>query len=540
MTDFDVWNSITHSMVTLNDDVQLKAHGLEKTASYIIRKNGVYYEAIKGGTSTGTGKIAYGGVDNADGTDGTDGSAVIQAALDNLTAGRIHKEAVVCKDALTLEDTVTVSAYTLLDLSQAKILGGAGLTLYPFYINGISNVEVIGGLITGDGSSPTTAQNGVDYYDYTGIQINNSTNIKVHHNSNIGCWGAVNVYNSSDVWVSDNYGYMCAGGWQSVADSANIKNVHFIHNDAHEFGDDAISFLAQGFTISDFSACHNSVDAAVTIVAVNDATGTGVKATYTAVGGILYRGDISHNRFTNLGQSAIICNSMHDTTISHNNIYNVGQTSATQKQAVLLGVATTNPCTNLKVCDNFIDTSEGNGITAESVTDSRFIGNTIENMSAGVNGALYFWGSEDNHITGNTIRNNTGNGILFGVGNGYNTLIGNKLYSNTLYGVNLGGFDYNRLIGNDFQGNGSGSFTGGAANDYYSANRGYVTEAWGTVNGTTPIAVTFAPAMKSTPTIIIITSNEEIHSGWNTATANGFNLTFTAGGARTFNYYCKN
>ena len=87
MADFGAWNSVTHSMVTLNDDVQLKNHGLEKIASYIVRKNGVYYEAIKGGTSSGAGTIAFGGADNAGTVDGTDAREVINACTDAVTLG---------------------------------------------------------------------------------------------------------------------------------------------------------------------------------------------------------------------------------------------------------------------------------------------------------------------------------------------------------------------------------------------------------------------------------------------------------------------
>lgn len=55
----------------------------EKSASYIIRKNGSYYEAINGST----GKIDYGGSNNAGGVDGTDASTVIQTTITALSNG---------------------------------------------------------------------------------------------------------------------------------------------------------------------------------------------------------------------------------------------------------------------------------------------------------------------------------------------------------------------------------------------------------------------------------------------------------------------
>jgi hypothetical protein len=78
------YNSTTHPIVKLEDDWNdMERTGHEKTASYIIRKNGSYYEAIQGGTSTGAGTIAFGGAGSEGSTSGTDFSAVLQAALLN-------------------------------------------------------------------------------------------------------------------------------------------------------------------------------------------------------------------------------------------------------------------------------------------------------------------------------------------------------------------------------------------------------------------------------------------------------------------------
>jgi hypothetical protein len=79
MVDFQVYNSVTHPKLDDNDDIQMKDHAFEKTASYIIRKNGSYYEAIQGGGNTGAGTIAFGGSGNAGIIDGTDCGAVLEA-----------------------------------------------------------------------------------------------------------------------------------------------------------------------------------------------------------------------------------------------------------------------------------------------------------------------------------------------------------------------------------------------------------------------------------------------------------------------------
>jgi hypothetical protein len=106
MTDFQAWNMTTHPIVRLENDYNnILHHGLEKPATYIIRKNGSYYEAIQGTTSSNAGTIAYGGVDNAGSTSGTDGAAVINAALAACTAGGLLWFA---EGQYTIDTTLTI------------------------------------------------------------------------------------------------------------------------------------------------------------------------------------------------------------------------------------------------------------------------------------------------------------------------------------------------------------------------------------------------------------------------------------------------
>jgi len=84
MSEFQKWTSQHRTIRASQDWNALLDHGLEKPASYIIRKNGSYYEAINGST----GKIDYGGANNAGGVSGTDAAAVIHQAYNNLPYGR--------------------------------------------------------------------------------------------------------------------------------------------------------------------------------------------------------------------------------------------------------------------------------------------------------------------------------------------------------------------------------------------------------------------------------------------------------------------
>jgi len=83
MSEFQRWTSQHRTIRASQDWNALLDHGLEKPASYIIRKNGSYYEAINGST----GKIDYGGANNAGGVSGSDAAAVIQQAINVLAEG---------------------------------------------------------------------------------------------------------------------------------------------------------------------------------------------------------------------------------------------------------------------------------------------------------------------------------------------------------------------------------------------------------------------------------------------------------------------
>jgi len=83
MSEFQKWTSQHRTIRASRDWNALLDHGLEKPASYIIRKNGSYVEAINGSTGT----IDYGGANDAGGVSGSDASAVIQSAIDALPDG---------------------------------------------------------------------------------------------------------------------------------------------------------------------------------------------------------------------------------------------------------------------------------------------------------------------------------------------------------------------------------------------------------------------------------------------------------------------
>jgi hypothetical protein len=154
MTDFQEIGT-THLLANDNDWNPLLRHGLEKTASYIIRKNGSYYESIKGGTATGAGTIAYGGVDGAGATSGATLKAVLQATI-NVIRGAVNH-------ALT-------GLTARLD-AHASIFFKDGLTLTA---GNVDLADIDGLTLTGEGGTITISTNDSVVFDCT-----NSANLKI-------------------------------------------------------------------------------------------------------------------------------------------------------------------------------------------------------------------------------------------------------------------------------------------------------------------------------------------------------------------------
>lgn len=100
MSDFQAFNAGTHPIIKLTEDWNnLLDHGLIKGVNYIIRANGLIYEAIDGSTGK-----KY--------TSGASAATVINATLANLTVGRTWNETVLLKGPIEINDTLKMPIYT--------------------------------------------------------------------------------------------------------------------------------------------------------------------------------------------------------------------------------------------------------------------------------------------------------------------------------------------------------------------------------------------------------------------------------------------
>jgi hypothetical protein len=106
------------------------------------------YSVLKIGTKVYAESAFSGGIDYS-GTAGTEDAVTIQKAIDGLTVGRTAPEKVSLKGSFTLEDTLSVPGYTVLDLTQAKLTAKAALNDNMIECTGW-NFSILGGVLDGN------------------------------------------------------------------------------------------------------------------------------------------------------------------------------------------------------------------------------------------------------------------------------------------------------------------------------------------------------------------------------------------------------
>ena len=328
MVDFTPWDATTHTVVELEDDWNnLLAHGLEKTAAYIIRKNGSYYEAVKGYGATTGGNVAYGGSGDAGGTGGTVFEDVVEAAITAAAGKRVH---------------IAAGSYALLDeidIGQAGtwITGeGYGTQItqgtadkHGFKITTKTNVRISNLLLNGTG-----AGTGSGIYGLT-----TSTGLTVDHCviTNFGYHG-IHVASSNYPLLTNNYIY------SNIRNGLNLDTVNY----GRVLGNRVVTNTRHGAWLQDSS--YNLVSA--NQIVGNDSADA---ATYDGV-------NINHSGATS-DYNQIVNN-----TISNNDRYEINISTAS--------------CTGNRVYPNNTYGTDRTAILADSGTDT-IMGTVIVPFSEG-------------------------------------------------------------------------------------------------------------------------------------------------------------
>ena len=129
--------------------------GYEDARYIVYERHGAYY--AKDGE---TGDIVYGGPNNVGGVSGANAAAVIQAAINGLTAGRHWKEKVGLKGTFIQSTRITPASYTILDMRAAKLIAQTGLNDYQLETSYVTDVELIGGILDGNAGASRGVQIG--------------------------------------------------------------------------------------------------------------------------------------------------------------------------------------------------------------------------------------------------------------------------------------------------------------------------------------------------------------------------------------------
>jgi parallel beta-helix repeat protein len=206
--------------------------------SFIVRNVGGVYDAI-----SGNGVLTYGGSSDVGGVDGGSSSAVFNAALAALTAGRTHQEKVVAKGNFTLDDTIHIPSYTILEI-QGKLKIADATTK-----NIIENSDLVGGntyitIIDGevDGNKAGNADGGVNE-NQNGIFLKKTSNskiigVRVHdcEKSGIYLYSAEtgNYVQGCRCYSNDLWGILSASttSYLNISDNMTWSNASEDNNDA--------------------------------------------------------------------------------------------------------------------------------------------------------------------------------------------------------------------------------------------------------------------------------------------------------------------
>jgi len=124
---------------------------IHETAKYVIWNEGNNYYA-----KNSTGSIEF---------SGTNASSIIQNALDSLTSGRTWKEKVILKGNFTIDSTIKIPSFTVLNLMKAKIklANEANVNMFENkdLVAGNSNIEIVGGILDGNKAKQSNGGHGI-------------------------------------------------------------------------------------------------------------------------------------------------------------------------------------------------------------------------------------------------------------------------------------------------------------------------------------------------------------------------------------------
>jgi len=286
--------------------------------AYLVFNNATSNYAINGST----GQIQY---------SGSNIITVIQSCCNSLTAGRTNEEIVKVKGIFTgVANYFTVSSYTILDLREAKFILSSGCDLGNYYdaggggfirgsdrTNGVSNIEIWGGVFDSNYPTNTASQDCIAFY---AVSPAHNDRIKIVNSKFVGwAWG-VALYSCMDSEVTGCHfsGYLSpAERTSNIIDRRSVGSwIHhnFFVNSQIDVSHDAESTYGTNETLIDANYFNCSLMTG----------GTGV----IFVDMYSFRTTVSRNfMIVGVDQAAIGSNSAYALVIEGNTVYGKGGTA---------------------------------------------------------------------------------------------------------------------------------------------------------------------------------------------------------------------
>lgn len=284
--------------------------------SYIIDENSTHYFAYNGKT----GHLDY---------CGTKATEIIQSALDSLTNGRTWKEKVLLKGTFTIESTIKIPSYTILEIQgEIKLADNANVNVIENSepTDGNTEIEIVGGKIDGNKDNQDGTTHGIYFKEVTfciirnvfvtkaktdGIYLHTPTHPRTYWNKILecivtycgrngihtgGCRGneiiANHCINNGDCGIDVNSMY------NVVADNHCVGNRYGIRGTITQMSEIVNNFVYQNKRHGIYLISFNWSDISHNIVYDNSVASPG------GYDGIYVRGDCSHNRI--IGNSCTI------------------------------------------------------------------------------------------------------------------------------------------------------------------------------------------------------------------------------------------
>lgn len=486
-------------------------HGLEKTASYIIRKSGTTYQAINGST----GKIDYTGADSG---------AVFNDVVAILTNGGVIR---------LKQTTFTCTEAPLIDQDNIHVFGENTGTIWKvanttsinaFKITGddcsIQNLTIDGNRANNPDGGVEALQNGiystgaerVKVVDAKivnmprrGIFLSNATALKGEHQI-LNNYIVQSIDNHAAILTDDAYCLIAnnvlvgsGNNWTVAEQSDGITlyealNCVVIGNDIRDFCRRGIYVVTTGSTTGGHTIEGNMI------------YNSGEYGILVAAGQVAVNGNIvisSRKNSIYLNGYGITCNG--------NYVYG----SETQS-GIYANVAF-----DLTINNNVVDNNYAHGIFLDTITDATVSQNIVKNNSQEGVGS--------------------NRGIALADSSGI-TILGNRCFDDQgaktqREGIFLTGTsNYCVIIGNDVRGNQTAGMSLVGANNIVRNNLGWITENTGTSTGT-GAEETIAHGCDATPTKITITptvTGATVTDLYQQAGADHFHVTVTLN--KTYNW----